>query len=94
MGQDLTINNGVAVRRDFADVEAQKAHVQTYRDLNNGRTRTDSNSPFNEAFSFTADFWELSKRLHPELHDPDPSRRHRAWQKFASTRVGQAFRVR
>lgn len=94
MSHTLDIRDGTAIRRDFADVDQQAAHVRRLRDLNNDRRRTDGNSPWNEAFSFTADFWELSKKLHPELHDPDPRRRFRAWQKFATTRVGQAFRVR
>ncbi len=84
---------GLLIRRDFADHavgDAARAHDRFLAD----GARRDMDSPFNEAFTFSADEWELMKKTHPQLHDPDPQRQVKAWRAFAQSSEGRAFRVR
>ncbi|WP_425044059.1 hypothetical protein [Primorskyibacter sp. S87] len=94
MAHKLHISGDTVTRRDFADVDQQKALTRAFRDLNNGRTRRDNNDPFNEAFSITPDMWGLLQKTNPELFDSDPRRRHKAWKAFANTSEGRALRVK
>ena len=57
---------------------------------------SDKNSPWNEAFTFTPDEWELLKRVRPDLSpaNRDAVARAKAWRLFAQSSVGRAFRVR
>ncbi|WP_164658257.1 hypothetical protein [Tropicibacter sp. Alg240-R139] len=94
MAHHIDIQNDTITRRDYADHAAgqqQRDHIRAM--IDNGGT-PDGNSPWNEAFNFTQDEYDLVMKLHPELNDPDPQRRAIAWRAFAQSSEGQFFRVR
>lgn len=86
--------DGTIVRRDFADHAPGNIQRVRLRELNNDQRRKDGNDPFNEGFNFTADEWELLKKIRPALFDPDPVARHKAWKAFAETSEGKMFRIK
>ena len=62
-----------------------------YQDMGGGK---DLASPFNEAWTFSQAEYAMLQRTRPELFDEDPQRKTKAWQAFAHTSEGKAFRVR
>ena len=95
MAFELKLTHDTAHRRDYAD-HAVGDKVRAYnRQLGEGAKR-DSNSPFNEAFTFSDDEYALLKKIKPHLFDLtlDPKTRLDHWKRFANSTEGRAFRVR
>ncbi len=97
MAHSVKVQNGQVVRRDSADIGVGNAMRQRTRDMIGASdTRPDSNSPWNEAFSFTMDEYEILQKLKPELFDTslDPATRLKHWKAFANSSEGRMFRVK
>lgn len=94
MATHLNVRNGLITRLDTADHDIGNAMRQPFRE--NAAKPKDGNSPFNEAFSFTYDEYELLKKLKPELFDEqlDPKTRLDNWKRFANSSEGRMFRIR
>lgn len=96
MTTHLKIHDGLITRHDRID-HAEGDKVRRFnRDLVSQGKRRDGNSPFNEAFSFTHDEYELLKKIKPHLFDQslDPKTRRQHWIDFGNSTEGRCFRVR
>lgn len=96
MPLNINVRNGEIHRHESADHDVGNVVRKRLRDLVDGERRKDGNSPFNEAFSFTRDEYELLKRIKPHLFDQnlDPLTRRRYWVEFANSSEGRMFRVK
>jgi hypothetical protein len=70
--------------------------MDTARAGKTGAPISDGNSPWNEAFSFSPETYQLLKKLRPDLFDRslDPQEKARRWKAWAQTSEGRAFRWR
>ncbi|WP_209940087.1 hypothetical protein [Ruegeria sp. HKCCE4148] len=97
MAHELRFGPDRIVRRDSADLDVGNAMRRQTRDMIGASdARPDSNSPWNEAFSFTMDEYEILQKLKPELFDTslDPATRLKHWKTFANSSEGRMFRVK
>lgn len=86
--------DGRVVRRDYADHAPGELERARLRAMAEGERRKDGNEPWNEGFHFTADEFELLRKLRPQLFEGDGETRLRAWKRWARSSEGRAFRVR
>jgi hypothetical protein len=96
MGIKLGIRDKVIHRHQTADHAVGNAMRRQFRDQLDGERHKDGNSPFNEAFSFTQEEYDILKKLKPHLFDQtlDPQTRLKHWKAFANSSEGRVFRVK
>jgi hypothetical protein len=96
MSTKLGIRDGVIYRQQTADHDTGNAMRRQFRDQLDGERQKDGNSPFNEAFSFTQEEYDILKRLKPHLFDQtlEPQTRLKHWKDFANSSEGRMFRVK
>ncbi len=96
MSTTLKFEGTTAIRTDTVDhAEGDKVR-DVNRDMVGIGKAKDSNSPFNEAWTFTYEEYELLKVIKPHLFDEtlDPITRRNHWVAFSHTTEGRSFRVR